>query len=557
MLLNLHVKNLALIEEVDVDFEKGLIVLTGETGAGKSLILGSINIALGNKATKEIIRQGKDYALVELTFSVDEKSKKKLEEYDINIDDDVITVSRKITDRRSVAKINGETVNVSILRNVMSELVDIYGQHDHQSLLYKNKHLEILDEFASAEIGSLKTNICLKYKEYLLLNEKLKNFEYDEATRMRELELIKFEVDEIDNAELTVGEDEALEVEYKKISNSQNIIENLAGIEQTLSENQGIKDLISSCIALINDVGSDDEKVRSIRDELYNIEALIQDLSREVYDYSVNITINPERLNEIEKRLNLINHLKLKYGNNISEILIYRNKKQEQLDMLLNYEENLYLLKEEISVLEKYITGLCCELSDIRSKAALELEKLVVKALKDLNFLQVDFKIQISRKNSFNENGFDDIEFLISTNPGEPVRSIGKVASGGELSRIMLALKSILANEDNIDTLIFDEVDTGVSGRTAGMVANKLAMISRMRQVICISHLAQIASMADAHYLIEKNIKDNETFTNIVKLSYEESIEELVRISGGSEITESAYIHAKEMKEVADRTKIS
>lgn len=557
MLLNLHVKNLALIEEVDVDFEKGLIVLTGETGAGKSLILGSINIALGNKATKEIIRQGKDYALVELTFSVDEKSKKKLEEYDINIDDDVITVSRKITDRRSVAKINGETVNVSILRNVMSELVDIYGQHDHQSLLYKNKHLEILDEFASAEIGSLKTNICLKYKEYLLLNEKLKNFEYDEATRMRELELIKFEVDEIDNAELTVGEDEALEVEYKKISNSQNIIENLAGIEQTLSENQGIKDLISSCIALINDVGSDDEKVRSIRDELYNIEALIQDLSREVYDYSVNITINPERLNEIEKRLDLINHLKLKYGNNISEILIYRNKKQEQLDMLLNYEENLYLLKEEISVLEKYITGLCCELSDIRSKAALELEKLVVKALKDLNFLQVDFKIQISRKNSFNENGFDDIEFLISTNPGEPVRSIGKVASGGELSRIMLALKSILANEDNIDTLIFDEVDTGVSGRTAGMVANKLAMISRMRQVICISHLAQIASMADAHYLIEKNIKDNETFTNIVKLSYEESIEELVRISGGSEITESAYIHAKEMKEVADRTKIS
>lgn len=557
MLLNLHVKNLALIEEVDVDFEKGLIVLTGETGAGKSLILGSINIALGNKATKEIIRQGKDYALVELTFSVDEKSKKKLEEYDINIDDDVITVSRKITDRRSVAKINGETVNVSILRNVMSELVDIYGQHDHQSLLYKNKHLEILDEFASAEIGSLKTNICLKYKEYLLLNEKLKNFEYDEATRMRELELIKFEVDEIDNAELTVGEDEALEVEYKKISNSQNIVENLVGIEQTLSENQGIKDLISSCIALINDVGSDDEKVKSIRDELYNIEALIQDLSREVYDYSVNITINPERLNEIEKRLDLINHLKLKYGKNISEILIYRNKKQEQLDMLLNYEENLYLLKEEISVLEKYITGLCCELSDIRSKAALELEKLVVKALKDLNFLQVDFKIQISRKNSFNENGFDDVEFLISTNPGEPVRSIGKVASGGELSRIMLALKSILANEDNIDTLIFDEVDTGVSGRTAGMVANKLAMISRMRQVICISHLAQIASMADAHYLIEKNIKDNETFTNIVKLSYEESIEELVRISGGSEITESAYIHAKEMKEVADRTKIS
>lgn len=557
MLLNLHVKNLALIEEADVDFEKGLIVLTGETGAGKSLILGSVNIALGNKITKDIIRAGKEFALVELTFTIDKNTKEKLKEYDLSFDEDTVTVSRKITDGRSVSKINGETVNISILKNVMACLVDIYGQHDHQSLLYKSKHLEILDKFARADIGDLADSISDKYKEYVELQDKLADFNKDETERIRELEFAQYEVNEIDEAELVAGEDEELESEYKKSANGQTVIENLSNIEKIFSENSGISDLISNCISLINDVDSEDEEVRNIKDELYNLEALVHDVSREVYDYADNLTFDPERIAEIEKRLDLINHLKLKYGKTIEEITEYRNEKQKVVDSLINYEENLNNIKKEIEKTENELMILCEKLSEIRQNAAKKLEKQVISSLNDLNFLQVDFKINIARKDNFNEKGFDDVEFLISTNPGEPPRALGKVASGGELSRIMLALKSILAGEDEIDTLIFDEIDTGISGVTAGMVAGKLALLSRKRQVICISHLAQIASMADSHYLIEKNIKNNETFTNIVKLDYEESIYELVRISGGGQITESAIKHAREMKEMADRTKIS
>lgn len=557
MLLNLHVKNLALIEEADIDFKEGLVVLTGETGAGKSLILGSVNIALGSKFTKDMIRAGKDFALVELTFSADENSRNILKEFDLNLDEDTITVSRKITDGRSVSKINGETVNVSILKKVMQALVDIHGQHDHQSLLYKNKHLEILDKFAFGKDESILKKVSDKYKEYNRLLDMLKDFNKDDTERTRELEFAQYEVGEIEDAELVEGEDLELEAEYKKSSNGQTVIENLGKINSVFSDNDGIAELIATCISLINDVDSDDEEIRNIKDELYNLEALIHDVSREVYDYGNNLSYDPQRIKEIEKRLDVINHLKLKYGKTIEEVIAYRDEKQEIIDSLLHYEDNLNALKQKISECEKELERFCDELSIERKKEALNLEELVKQALNELNFLQVEFKIQVFRKESYGEKGFDDVEFLISTNPGEPARALGKVASGGELSRIMLAIKSILADEDDVGTLIFDEIDTGISGKTAGMVAAKLALISRKRQVICISHLAQIASMADSHYLIEKNINNNETFTKIKKLNYDESIEELVRISDGGQITESAIIHAKEMKDMADRTKIS
>ncbi|MCR5837144.1 MAG: DNA repair protein RecN [Lachnospiraceae bacterium] len=555
MLINLHVKNLALIEEVDIDFEKGLVVLTGETGAGKSLILGSVNIALGNKVSKEIIRAGKENALVELTFLADDNCKAILQKYDLDYDSDTVTVSRKITENRSVSKINGETVNLSILKEVMTCLVDIYGQHDHQSLLYKSKHLAILDQFASDDICELKNEISLKYKDYMDLKSRLKEFDMDENERVRELEFAEFELNEIEDAAITDGEDFELEEEYKRISKSEDIINSLNTIYDILSKDRGVSELSGTAIGYINDVADFDESLSGIKDELYNIEALVKDVSREIYDYTESLSFDEERVREVEDRLNLINHLKMKYGNSVEEINSYCEEKRKLVERLTNYETGLSDLNNQIDEVYSEITIMCEKLSKLRSVAAVKLEKQITEALVDLNFLQVEFEIQVTRKDSINENGFDDVEFLISTNPGEPPRELGKVASGGELSRIMLAIKSILAGMDDVGTLIFDEIDTGISGVTAAKVANKLAVISRKRQVICISHLAQIAAMADYHYLIEKNIQNNQTFTNISKLDYDESINELVRISGGETITDSALSHAKEMKELAEETK--
>lgn len=558
MLLNLHVINLALIKEVDVDFTNGLLVLTGETGAGKSLILGSVNIALGNKASKELIRTGTDYSLVELTFSVSEKCAEHLKKYDIYMENDnIITVTRKISEGRSVSKINGETVNLNTLKNVMSMLVDIHGQHDHQSLLYTENHLSILDKFARDSVDELLNQIKVEFDKFTKLKNRLKDYDTDDAKRARELEFANYEVNEIESAHLMVNEDVELELEYKKLSNGQAIVSNLSEIYNYLSteSNGSVGDILNRVIADINHISGIDSKIDEFQKILYDLDSMCRDITSEIYDYTEDMQYNPERIREVEERLDIINHLKLKYGQSIEQIFQYRDEKQEYIDRLNNYENEIAQLNYEIIATENQLIRLCDELSEKRAIAAKELEILVKQALIDLNFLSVEFKISLSKKNVFTEKGQDYVEFLISTNPGEPVKPLAKVASGGELSRIMLAIKSILAKEDEIDTLIFDEIDTGISGRTAQMVAEKLAKISRNHQVLCISHLAQIAAMADGHYLIEKKAEDNSTITNIVKLDRNQSIEELIRINGGGEVTEAAMIHATEMKDMADRTK--
>lgn len=558
MLLNLHVKNLALIEEVDVDFEKGLIVLTGETGAGKSLILGSVNIALGNKASKDMIRKGTDYSLVELTFSVSENCAKQLKKYDIYMDEDnIVTVTRKISEGRSISKINGETVNIKTLKNVMSLLIDIHGQHDHQSLLYKKNHLDILDKFAKDSILELKEQIKEEYSKYTKLIKKLEEFNIDEGQKAREIEFAEYEVNEIESANLKPEEDVQVEEEFKKLSNSKEIVSALSEIYNALSYETagGLGDIINKAVMDINSIKGMDEKISQFQTELYDIDNLCRELTSQIYDYNSGMDFNPEYVREVEERLDVINHLKLKYGNNIEEILRYKEEKEEYLEKLNNMTDEMESVKNQISELEGTLNNLCTKLSEQRKKAAKELEVLVKQALVDLNFIAVEFEIQITRKESIGENGFDNVEFMISTNPGESVKPLVKVASGGELSRIMLAIKSILATEDDIDTLIFDEIDTGISGQTAMKVAEKMAKISRNHQVICISHLSQIAAMADSHYLIKKTADENSTTTSIKKLTRQQSIEELVRINGGSGITEAGLIHATEMKDMADRTK--
>lgn len=565
MLINLHVKNLALIKEVDVDLTDGLLVLTGETGAGKSLILGSVNIALGNKAAKEMIRNDSDYALVELTFLVDKRCAEKLKSFDIYMENEqqsenkIVTITRKITEGRSVSKINGETVNLKTLKQVMTLLVDIHGQHDHQSLLYKSNHMSILDKFASVSEGDIPRLLSENYNENCKLKDSLKQYEMDETLRLRELEFAEFEVNEIDEAALVEGEDEELEEEFKKLSNSKLIINNLSEIYNCLSyeSESGVGEGITRAISEIKEIKGFDEKIDKFQSQLYDIDSMCRDLTREIYDYNSQLNFEPDRIYQLEERLNLINHLKLKYGQSIHSIIKYRDEKQKYIDKLKNYQMEIEYINNKIQTSDKELNRLCEQLSDKRKSAAKQLEKEVSSALQELNFITVEFRINISKKEKITVNGFDEVEFMISTNPGEPIKPLAKIASGGELSRIMLAIKSILAKEDEIYTLIFDEIDIGISGITAQMVAKKLSAISKDHQVICISHLAQIAAMADNHYLIEKMTEKNETMTSIHRLDYDSSIDELVRINGSGKNTETSRKHAIEMKELADKTKIS
>ena len=559
MLLNLHVKNLALIKEVDVDFTNGLVVLTGETGAGKSLILGSVNIALGKKVEKDIIRKGAEYALVELTFCIDSRLKEKLEQYDVYPEDEnIIVVSRKITHGRSVSKINGETVSLTTLKSVMDLLIDIHGQHDHQSLLYKNTHLQILDKFAGEEVKEIKNTISDKYSQYIEIKKELDKFDMDETKRLRECEFAEFEINEIEAANLSLGEDDEVENEFKKLSGSEKIMSSLSDAYQIMGYegNQGVCECISRIGYDLSEISDIDSKLSDFQKQIYDIDDMCKGLAREMSDYIDEVNYEPQRVVEVEERLNLINHLKLKYGQSIEKILAYKDEKQAYLDSLNNYNLMREGAKTKLDKEMSELVVLCDKLSSLRKKYAIKLEETVVKALEDLNFLSVKFKINVSKKENVSANGHDEVEFLISTNPGEEVKPLAKVASGGELSRIMLAIKSILAGEDEIDTMIFDEIDTGISGKTAQMVADKLMGISKEHQVICISHLAQIAAMADSHYLIEKNTDNESTETNIYKLSRENSIKELVRISSGGEITETAIKHATEMKEMAERAKL-
>lgn len=558
MLINLHVKNLALIKEADVDFSKGLIVLTGETGAGKSLLLGSVNIALGNKVSKDIIRTGAQFALVELTFQVDEVCASKLKQMDIFMEEgNIITVSRKISESRSVSKINGETVNVNVLKKVMGMLVDIHGQHEHQSLLYVSNHLNILDKYAKKEMADILKGLSAEYGNYTELKSRLSSYNIDEAQRMREIEFSMYEVNEIENANLIPGEDEELEEQYKKLSNSENIVETLSSVYGLIGYDsmQSAGELISKATQEISSISNFDEKINGFKETLFDIDSVCRDLSAEISDYTGELEYDPREVSRISERLDTINHLKLKYGKTIDDILQYQDKKQSYLDELNNYSEKIDQIKGLITESREKLQALSERASKMRKTAAKELENSITDALKDLNFLSVDFKINITKKDKITDKGFDNVEFMISTNPGEPVRPLAKVASGGELSRIMLAIKSLLAGEDEIETLIFDEIDTGISGKTASMVAEKLAKISANHQVICISHLSQIAAMADSHYLIKKDMEDNSTATNIVKLTREESIKEIVRINGDGTMTDAAVAHAIEMKDMADRTK--
>lgn len=548
MLSELHVKNLALIEKADVEFDEGLNILTGETGAGKSIIIGSVTLALGGKASKDVIRKGEEYAYIELIFTVKEPEKIcLLKALDVHPDEDgTVIISKKIMPSRSVSKINDETVTAGKLRDITGLLIDIHGQHEHQSLLYKSKHLEILDRYLEKKSHELKESIAKTYKEYTRLKELLASYQMDEEARLREMDFIRYEIEEIENAGLKEGEEEQLTDKYRLFSHGKKITEGLSAAYEAVNS-----DVISNALREVDAVASYDKKLESIKDQLFDADSILNDISREINSYMDDMTFDEEEFQEIEERLDLLHNMEAKYGRDLKQISVSLEEKQKRLEELEDYNAVKSRTAKELRAASEKLELLSGHLSEMRKETAGELTEKIAEGLKDLNFMNVEFSMEFTKMDHYTANGFDEAEFVISTNPGEPLKPLGAVASGGELSRIMLAIKTVLADSDDIPTLIFDEIDTGISGRTAQKVSEKLSYIAKNHQVICITHLPQIAAMADSHFEIAKTAFGGRTATSIRRLNGEEMVEELARLLGGAQITEAVRENAREMKRLA------
>ena len=556
MLVHLHVKNLALIQEVQADFGPGLNILTGETGAGKSILMGSVNLALGQKMSRGMIREGAPYALVELVFQVDSCTEEKLKELYVFPEEGQVIITRKLMENRSISKVNGEASTAGNIKKIAALLLDIHGQHEHQSLLYPEKQMEILDEFGGGEILEKKEGVKGFYIEYSRLKKELESYQIDEEQRRREMGFLEYEIQEISQAQLKPGEDQELETVYRKLANGKKITEGLGSVYQiTGYEGEGMGAQMGRAMQKISQIREYDSELENIYSSMEDMDSLLNDLNRELSSYLSEFVFSDEEFQETENRLDLINHLKSKYGHTIEEILSYQGEKEKELERLENFQARKKDLERRLEEQEMLLKKASQELTRCRKDWASMLEEKIIQSLQDLNFLNVEFHISFREKESYTAQGKDSITFMISTNPGEPVLPLQQVVSGGELSRIMLAIKTLLADKDQTETLIFDEIDTGISGRTAQKVAEKMKVIGENHQVLCITHLPQIASQADYHYLIEKNVENMETSTRIRRLSYDDSVEELARMLGGAKITDAVLQNAAEMKDLAQQQK--
>lgn len=555
MLKNIHVKSFALIDEVEINLASGLNVLTGETGAGKSIIIDAVNFALGQRVSKDVVRDDAEYALSELVFEInDDKTKERLNQFDIPLDDNEVLIQRKITNGKSTARINGETVTISTLKLIAAGLIDIHGQHDNQSLLSKASQQNLLDTILSDELKEL----LIRMKDtYVNLNNRISEYEQlNTKEAEKEIAFLQYELNEIDSASLHEGEDEALESDYKKMNNSKRIADLVSGAHRiTGYDSEGAGSLIGRALSMIRQASSIDDDAKDLELILNDIDGLLNDFNRSIADYEMSLDFSDEDYKNTEDRLNLINSLKNKYGKSIKEILDKRDEFEDELNRLLNADEYKSALLSEIDSLKNEAYKLCKEISAIRKKGAKKLSGEIADALLDLNFLDSQFEIKVtSDEENMKQSGYDDIEFFISTNPGEALKPLNQVASGGEMSRIMLAIKSVCAN-DSTATLIFDEIDTGISGRTAQKVSEKMSRIAKEHQVIVVTHLPQIAAMADTHFEISKSVNNGRTITSIETLSEEGKIKELARMLGGVTITDKVLENAKDMKKQADEIK--
>ena len=555
MLQSLHVKNLALIEETEIEFSKGLNILTGETGAGKSLLIGSINLALGGKFEKDMVRRGADSALVELVFEGESrKVNEKLDELGVEAQEDgTVILTRKLQNGKSICRLNGETVTAKQVKELAELLIDIHGQHEHQSLLQHKKQLEIVDEFCGEEFVKAQNAAAESYRVWRELKRKLESETLDEEEKEKEQSLASFELQEIEQANLTPGEDEELEQRYRLMVNSKRILEGLSeGYQYTANDSEtGAGGAISRALRALRSVAGFDERLEQLEEQLAEVDSLLADFNRDLSEYRSDCEFDERDFAQTEERLNTLNRFKEKYGSTLEEVIAYGEEKKKFLEKLEDYDSYIAELERDCAAAGEQVRQDCERLSEIRKKYAAVLEKKLTEALVNLNFLTVQFAIDIRRTQTITAKGFDEAEFLISTNPGEAPRPLGQVASGGELSRIMLAIKTVLAGRDDIDTLIFDEIDAGISGKTAWQVSKQLDVLGHAHQVICITHLPQIAAMADRHFCIEKSATHDNTITDIRMLDNNDSLGELARLLGSDTLSEAALSNAREMREQA------
>ncbi|MFW6021937.1 MAG: DNA repair protein RecN [Halanaerobiaceae bacterium] len=561
MLVDFKVKNFALIDELEIKFIDGLNVLTGETGAGKSIIIGAMEILLGARASSDLIRKGKEIAYIEAAFEPDriDQINKYLNKIGIEADQNLILLSREVRrNGNNRNRINGQLATAGMIKEVSKYLVDIHGQHEHQRLLDSTSQLNLLDEFIAYEEYGLSRKVSETYDKLSDIEEKLSELNMDEAEKARKIDLLEFQIEEIENAQLQENEIEKIDKEFKIMANMEDIYAAIGTIFNQISNDEynenGVLTQIGSFMKDLDNIKDYDEELEEFYKNISDIYYQIEDLSFRMSNYHEGLEFDQNKLDKIENRISLLTSLQRKYGDTVEDIKNYQGKIQEQLDKILSQDKLIEELKAEKEELLSIYYESAGKLSNIRKQKALELEDMISQELADLAMEKTIFKIMISEKEP-SRNGIDKIEFMIAPNVGEDLKPLSRIASGGELSRIMLALKTIIAHFDQVDTLIFDEVDTGVGGKVAQMMAEKIALIAKKRQVICITHLAQIASMADNHFFIRKEVEEDRTHTKIDKLNEKERKEELARILGGVELTETTLKHAEEMLELASEKK--
>ncbi|EQK45236.1 DNA repair protein RecN [Paraclostridium bifermentans] len=551
-------KNCALIEELRLDIDKNLNILTGETGSGKSIIIGALGLCLGGKYDRSFLRKGTEKGLVEAVFDVNnQKLKEKLLENGIDIEEDnQIIISKEIfDDGKSISRINGRNVKVSFLKEISNYLIDIHGQHQNQVLFDKDTHIDFLDLFGEELLYESKSDYEKTYIEYNEVKKALNVLteNKDDMQIQREIDLIKFQINEIESANLNENEYEDLLKQRDVYRNGEKIFTNLNNAYLNLYDGSiNSVDLISKSLGDLGAIAQYDEKLNDYNDTIERIMYELQDISRDIRSYKENIDFSPYELEQIEQRVDEINTLRRKYGDTIEEILAYKDKINERLDEILNRDEKVEELKLKLKKVEDILVIKAEKLTQKRKEVARNLQEKLLYELKSLNMKNVVFEVSFG-KSTFNAKGQDDIEFMISFNLGEDIKPIYKVASGGEMSRFMLAFKTILADIDEIDTLVFDEIDTGISGIAAQIVGEKLSLIAKKKQIICITHLPQIAANADTHYCIEKKTSNERTFTVISRLDDNQRKDEIARLIAGSNITEKTMEHASEIIELAKK----
>lgn len=550
MLLQLNIKNFALIQELSVEFGEGFNILSGETGAGKSILIDTIDYVLGGKFSKDLIRYGEQKTFVEAVFSIEnEDIYKILEELEIEADD-ILIISRETTiSGKSIIKINGKSVVLIYLKKIREKLLDIHGQHQNQNLLHKSSHIEYLDSFCGSEIDELLGEFTVLKDEYNSIKEKIESLKGN-ADREKLIDYTKFQMEDIEKGKLRSGEEEELREEFNLLSNAEKISLALANSYANLDAPKEGMSVLEGLSKVINELSFVEEHFEKIKDKREQIEGafyIIEESSREIRDLMNEVYYDEIALEKINSRIYEISMYKKKYGETVEDVLEYYNKLKREYDELVNSEQIIMELKEKSNNIVKKMKVLGEKMHVIRSKNAQILESEIKEELSYVGLEKAIIKIQVDLVETFNSKGYDDVTFLVSTNPGEPLKSLEKVLSGGELSRIMLALKCVFVGKDKIPTLIFDEIDTGISGTIAKRVGEKMYQVSTKHQVLCITHLPQISALSDCHYFVSKTVKDSKTFTQIRTLSKEDKIKEIAKMIGGDEISDVTLENASEM----------